>query len=75
MDVVVVPLRSRAPRDALLPLLPPFGARVRAAHVVERSRLPLAVGWAALGALCAEGIATVLGEWLFRGRAPARRAS
>jgi hypothetical protein len=56
------------PREAVMAHLPPFGARVRAQHVIVASGLPAAIAWGAIGILCSEGAATVLDGWVYLGR-------
>jgi len=56
-------------RSLVLAALPPLDARVRAAYVVEQSGLPMAQAWGALAILCCEGLATVEGGMVTRGRA------
>lgn len=64
------------PRAAVIASLPPMGARAMAAHVVASTGLRGAVAWAALAALCAEGVATVVDGWAYPGRLTnLRRAS
>jgi hypothetical protein len=67
---------TRPPRAIIVALIPPFGLRARAEHVVATSGLLPAVAWGVLGALASEGAITVVGGWVTRGRSAApRRAS
>ena len=54
------------PREAIVAHLPPFGARVRAQHVVDASGVKTALAWAILAEMCTERLVEVRDGWICR---------